>query len=361
MAASTGESILTDLTARTAGKLIGLFPFRLTYRAGGDSIDRRLEVMVKVKPLDQEVILAARGVAAMAGPALRDAFARFPEQTGLTGCHVRELGVYDQGDPRFRKHMPEVYDMLRDDTREAYVVVMERLTGMTLMDTADDVSGWSRTCVDTALRHLAKLHAVWYGREEELEQATRLGAFPTAKSMTAARELWEQLGVHAFAEFPEWVSSEERRRHHQLVETIPEWWSEIEAMPRTLIHNDFNPRNIAFRSRHGARELCAYDWELATLHLPQHDLAELLSFVLTPAATPTEVRHYVEAHRRALEEATGRGVDKALWRRGFALCLADLAVNRIPMYLMAHTVRHFGFMQRVVRTLRRLMALEWRR
>jgi hydroxymethylglutaryl-CoA reductase (NADPH) len=357
-AATTGSSIVTDLTARTVRKLIGLFPFRLTYRSGRDPTARRIEVMVKVKPLDEEVILAANSLAAMAGGRLRDSYARFKDRTGFAGCHVRELGVYAQADPRFWRRVPKVYDTFRDDRREAYVVVMERLTGMTLMETADDVSGWSRRHVETALRDIAEVHAVWYRREEELERVPWLGPFPTAKSMTETIELWEQLGVHAFEEFPEWVSSEDRRLHHDLVESIPDWWSEIEAMPRTLVHNDFNPRNIAFRSRNGDLELCAYDWELATLHLPQHDLAELLCFVLTPAATRAEVGHYVEVHRRALEEASGYVVDPALWRSGFALCLADLAVNRIALYLMAHTLRHYGFIERVVGTLRRLIALE---
>ena len=60
--------------------------------------------------------------------------------------------------------------------------------------------------------------------------------------------------------------------------SVGEWWKEIEKMPRTLVHNDFNPRNIAFRRTAEGPVLCAYDWELATLHLPQHDLAELLGF-----------------------------------------------------------------------------------
>ena len=36
----------------------------------------------------------------------------------------------------------------------------------------------------------------------------------------------------------------------------------------------------------------------------------------------------------------------------------DLAVNRFAQYLMVHTFRHYAFMERVIRTLRRLIALE---
>jgi aminoglycoside phosphotransferase (APT) family kinase protein len=175
--------------------------------------------------------------------------------------------------------------------------------------------------------------------------------------MTEMAELWHHLGVHAFQEFPEWISSETLAAHHDLVNRIPEWWSQIETMPRTLIHNDFNPRNIALRKDGPEPRLCAYDWELATLHLPQHDLAELLCFVLNPEATAEEVSHYLEVHRRALEESSGYAVDRRTWRSGFELSLADFAVNRMGLYLMAHTLQHYGFMERVVRTLQRLMTL----
>ena len=131
-------------------------------------------------------------------------------------------------------------------------------------------------------------------------------------------------------------------------------------MPRTLVHNDFNPRNIALRGENGSSRLCAYDWELATLHLPQRDLAELLCFVLTPDASQEEVDHYLEVHRRALEEASGCAIGARSWRDGFALCLADLAVNRVALYLMAHTLHHYGFMERLLSTLRRLTSLAGR-
>lgn len=357
-AGSTGCSIITELTARRVNKRIGLFPYELTYRSARDQTVKSLEVMVKLKPLDEEVILAANGLAAMSGARLRESHDQFKDRTGLAGCHIRELGVYQQSDLRFRRNVPAVYETFRDDSREAYVLVMERLAGMTLMDSADDVSSWGAEHVEAALRGIGEAHAVWYRREEELKQQPWLGPFPSSESMTAMMELWQALGAHAFEEFPEWVSSEDLTVHHRLVQSIPSWWSEIEAMPRTLIHNDFNPRNIAFRGRDGSLQLCAYDWELATLHLPQHDLAELLSFVLTPETTREEVDRYVEVHRLALQDASGYEVDLDLWRSGFRLCLADLAVNRIALYFMAHTFRHYGFMERVVRTLRRLIVLE---
>ena len=133
----------------------------------------------------------------------------------------------------------------------------------------------------------------------------------------------------------------------------------MEAMPRTLIHNDFNPRNIAIRPDINGDRLCAYDWELATLGVPQHDLAELLIFTLRPNVEHEEVMHYLDYHRKSLEQNIGQSINPADWYEGYRYALMDLAVNRIALYLMAHTFRHYGFMERVINTARRLARLEF--
>ena len=48
-------------------------------------------------------------------------------------------------------------------------------------------------------------------------------------------------------------------------------------------------------------------------------------------------------------------IDAQQWRRGFTLALWDIVINRMPMYNMAHTFRHYKFMDRVQATFRRLL------
>ena len=352
-----GSSIITELTARKVSKLVGHIPYRVdsTDHAGERS---SREVMVKVKPLDDEVVLMINSMASMCAPRLAAAYGRFRRQTGFAGVHTRELGVYAQRDPRFRRHTPTVYHLHRDDRREAYVLVLERLKDMVLMDTADDPSGWTMRHIQAVIVGLAELHAIWYGREEELREQPWLGFHHTTATMSSMMELWEALGVHAAEEFPEWVSRHELVLHRELVQFVPEMWAEIEAMPRTLIHNDFNPRNVCLRPSEGDQlTLCAYDWELATLHLPQRDLAEFLCFTLPRDVEQSTVDGLIEAHRRALEEAAQVTIDRPQCERGFVLSLYDLTINRMALYAMAHTFRHYAFMERVWHTARHLIRL----
>jgi aminoglycoside phosphotransferase (APT) family kinase protein len=263
--------------------------------------------MVKVKPLDDEVILMTHHLARMCGARLAESHARFKDRIGFKGCHIRELGAYEQTDPRFRRHVPTVYSTFRDDDREAFVIVMENLQGLELMESANDPRVWQEEHLAAAIRGLAAIHSVWYGQEAELQRQPWIGRCFTAAGMTEMRELWEDLNVHAAREFPDWYQESDLVLHQKLIQTIPEWWPRMETLPRTLIHNDFNPRNLAFRREAAGLRLVAYDWELATIGLPQHDLAELLCYVLTAGVSADEVDRWLELHREALSKEAGVG------------------------------------------------------
>ncbi|HEX6836837.1 MAG TPA: hydroxymethylglutaryl-CoA reductase, partial [Polyangia bacterium] len=140
VAVELGSSIITELTARKVHKLLGLVPLELRYR-GGDGVAAKVDVIAKVKPLDDEVALMAGSLATMCGGQLAAHYNRFRRRAGFAGCHTRELGIYEQTDPRFVRNVPRIYGTFADEAREAYVVVMERLGGdVILKDTADDVS-----------------------------------------------------------------------------------------------------------------------------------------------------------------------------------------------------------------------------
>ena len=354
--ADVKSAVLSDLAACVVTeKLVGVVPMRLTLENGG--APRTVDVVVKAKPLDRELILAMKRLASSIGGRVAEEYSRWREWTGLKGTHERELGVYRAAPPELQAIMPMIHGIYDEPAREAYVIVMEDLTeGVILKDTAGDLSGWTRAHVDSALEGVAGAHAAWLGREEELVAEAWLGPVATAERMSQMRELWGAIAEHNAREHPFWIDSVSLRRTRRAVAAIPRWWRELEAMPRTLVHNDFNPRNIALRKEDG--RLVAYDWELATLHVPQRDLAELLAFVLTSDADDRVVTHHVEVHRRALEEASGGTLDPRLWRRGYRLALWDFAITRLGVYLLSHTERELAFVEHVTVTVRRLLEIE---
>jgi aminoglycoside/choline kinase family phosphotransferase len=190
-----------------------------------------------------------------------------------------------------------------------------------------------------------------------LRHAGWLGEGLTRKRACELTPLWDALATHAVPYFEDWAGPSMTRTHRQLVESIDTWWKGLEQQPRTLIHNDFSPRNIALRQDDHGFRLCAYDWELATLGPPQRDLAEFLCFVLPPDVRIDEVERSVERHRDLLEAAAGISIRREMWREGFRSALADLLVDKLAFYALINRVRPQPYLPRVVRTWQRLFAL----
>ncbi len=346
------HSIIGELTSWRHHGRTGLFHHRLDLVHRG--VEQTLDVVTKVKPADHEMIEVAQAVATISDARLGRAVRHYRDRIGLRDAHVRELALYDEPDDRLQRHMPACFGMWRDDTREEWGLLLERLDGGVLIDATDDPSRWTRAYVDAALDGLSEIHAVWLGREDDLKSRSWIGHVASHESMVEMTPLWWALADHATPYLAQWSDPSLIRTHHGLVESVGTWWPLLEGLPRTLIHNDFSPRNVAIRDDGTSLRLCAYDWELATVGAPQCDLAHLLCFVLDPEVSSATVSHYIERHRAALERTSGRSIDPDRWRAGFRAALADLLVNRLMFYVMINRVRPLRFLPRVVRTWQRL-------
>ena len=162
--------------------------------------------------------------------------------------------------------------------------------------------------------------------------------------------LWSALAANACPVFTSWGGSALVKAHESLLCGIEHWWRPLGNGLQTLIHNDFNPRNIMLRGLPGgALRLCAYDWELATTSAPQRDLAEFLCFSLAPETVADEAPIWVQRYLGLLEEQTETTIDPIEWETGFRAALCDFLVDRLAMYAMIHRFRPQAFLPRVVR------------
>ena len=354
------DSIITELTARNQEKFIGIFPYQIEYRDASSEIPRRIEVIIKSKPIDAEVIMLGNKMAGMCNSTLGDQYERFKGRSESLQCHLKELAIYRQTDPSFTKHVPHIHGIYEEEKSEAYIVVMERLENMLLLGSPEKPEQWQQSYIEAAICGMAQLHSLWYRKERQLCKMPWIGFIHDAVSMSEQKTLFREMVRHASLEFPTLVTKEMMIRNYDLIENLGEWWAEMDQMDKTLIHNDFNPRNVGLRSAGEKPLLCAFDWELATLQIPQHDLAEFLSFVTTSDTSSHELDGYIELHRQELTKASGFAIDKVAWRRGYELSLYDLAINRIAMYLMAHTFKHYPFMDHLFKNNSRLIDIERR-
>jgi hypothetical protein len=355
LGSGSDHSIVSELAGWRSGRATGLFRFRLEIATAAGR--RCRDVVAKLKPRDADVIETGQALAAMCDPPVGVQYARWRDRLGMTGAHERELAIYRQTDSRFVTHAPEVLATLCDPAQETWLVVLEQISDAALMDSVERPHAWTPPRLAVAIDGLADLHAIWLGRDHELAAASWIGHVPTTGSMAEMADLWEALAEHAAPSFGTWAGADLPVVHRRLARNAGRWWPALERGDRTLIHHDFNPRNICLRGAGRRRRLCAYDWELATIGAPQRDLAELLCFVLPPDVARDEARIWIDRHREQLVRASGRRIDAVEWQSGFAAALGDLLVNRLATYALIHRVRPQRFLPRLVRTWTRLHAL----
>jgi NADP-dependent 3-hydroxy-3-methylglutaryl-CoA reductase len=349
----SGGSLITEMTSRKLKKTVGLFPFHVVYECGRGAASQA--VMAKIKPTTPEVVGALNQLASMCGQELAAEFDKRKYDVGLAGTDRRELAVFRQTDERFTRHTPRVFGIYEDVERESFVLVQEFLADMELMDSANDVSRWTDVHLRAALSGIAECHAIWFEQDEALKACDWLGSYPTLQRRTQLMRLYGLLNAHATQEFPHWIGEKQSRRFLTILEDMPAWWAKIQAMPKTLIHNDFNPRNMAFRRTGDGPRLCVYDWELATLHIPQVDVVELLVYTLAGDVAPERVRALVDFHRARLEQQVGKALDPVPWREGFRYAAWEFFITRMSLYLMTHAFRNYEFIERVYASLWKIL------
>jgi NADP-dependent 3-hydroxy-3-methylglutaryl-CoA reductase len=344
-----GDNILSELCKNNYKKNIGLFPYDLSYKSGDGR--KTLKSMVKLKALDTEIHQVGIKMAAMGSMELANLFKRFALKTGFTNCHKKELAICQQVHKRFTDHVPQTYCTVMDEKREIYLLVNKRQENTLLRNSADNVNGWQETHIKEVLTSAASFHSLWYDKDHlPLEKDYFVDKRLKTEDYYEMTPFFLALLDNARNEFPEIVTQEHFNTISQIITRLDSWVPSYSKYPATLIHNDFNPRNIMFENRKPAPKAIIYDWELACIAIPQRDIAEFLCFVLEKDVGLDTFNGYVEMYRKELEFLINRKLDRSEWLNGFQYALYDFIIGRLMMYLMAHTFKDYKFMIRVFDT-----------
>jgi len=341
-----GSGILSELSTVSSGGNSGLWRCLVHYRHVPDRPVEQIHAVLKLRSTNAEQDAATLAVADLCSPQLGVAFAdhlhHLPYRNGL----AREIAIAASADNRLTRFMPRSLAVIMTGEDTHWGFLEEHLDDVDLIDSADTVEHWHSTHIEASVRALGQIHSVWYRREDELLQQPWLA--PGAKNIPAMRPLWRELADFSAARFSLVLGENGKMLQHGLIDDLDNWWSQWMSMPRSLIHNDFNPRNLAFRRSPQGHLLCAYDWELATIGLPQYDLAELLCFVLPAASKPQDAQHWIDLHRSCLANATGQIISDEEWQAGFAIALRHYMVSRLPLYAMIDRFKPQLFLSRVI-------------
>ena len=347
------DGLLSEIAAARVKSGVGLW--RLDPE---DGMNAPARAVLKAKVSDTVLTNLSIRLADVCRTELGTLFARHPEALGLSRSHERELALYELDEPLLRRHMPKCFATLRDSGAGRWAVILEHLPEA---ETGPPHLRPQFGDVEAVVAGLAEIHGVGYRQREALASQPWWAPVPDAARMGDMLPLWRELADFAAPWFVDWCGPGIRALQRDYLDSLPDWWPRLQALPSTLIHNDFNPRNFVLRDVDGQRRLCVFDWELATWGPPQHDLAELLSFIWCNDWTTADLTRIVERYRAVLSQTAQIAFDPPDWRCGFALALRHLLLNRLAMYTLMHRFRPLSFLPTVLTNWARLEAAsrEW--
>jgi NADP-dependent 3-hydroxy-3-methylglutaryl-CoA reductase len=344
-------SLVMDLSRHVTQKACGFFPFEITYRdQNGQS--QKIKVLSKIKPTDEEVILASEMMASFCGDTMKKTLERVRTHNLFQKTHLKEIYLGALPELQATGVAPKYLGSIIDEKNQIYCLSQEYLNFI-FKPSANDKSPWTPDRIRAAILNIAKVHHTFADQSEGLLLQKWIGYVPSAKSLLALKDLFQELLDFGRKEFS-WLTSELATIHQRIIDTVSQWSAEIEILPRTLIHNDFNPRNLSFVEENGQEKFVAFDWELATVGIPQKDSIELLAFLLSPNCTKAEVLDHLLIHRKELERLSGKAISPEDWSRGALLAARELIIHRLSLYFVAHEFKECSFLENTYRTALRI-------
>ncbi|MBV6442970.1 MAG: hypothetical protein EPGJADBJ_04697 [Saprospiraceae bacterium] len=337
------NGVIIGLQSRVNQKLTGFVPLEMEWKnLSQPGKPETTRALLKVKPLDTEVMEGLHLMAAHIDPSLADYLYQFCEVLEYRDCHKKELAIYQLLRDKGQCCTPELFGIKTDEAREIYIVMQEWLDygEMSVIHAENQPERWSKENIKSAIRTIAEVH-------DALADAVPPG-IPVFEPWKAA-PLYQQFARILEKEYADGPL-------HPLVLRLFGFMDELEvehqkiSVKKTVIHNDFNTRNVAVRQN---GDICIYDWELAVQNFAQRDVVEFLSFVLPEHFDVRDAEEFLRFHFSLQQSCP----DWAVWKQAGVYALKEFLVTRVSFYLTGRILLDFEFAERIFRNAFRLIDL----
>lgn len=335
------NGILTTLTSRSNKKMIGFIPVALQFK--DDKNQKLQQALLKSKGSDIDVINGLHLMASSIDTELADLIFQYRKHIEYRKCHHKELFIYETLHKGNLELTPKFYGKFIDEEREIYLLLIEYLAKKQLhiFDSENKPEVWNPNTVKAVIASAHVLSEFLHKSDQE----GKLKFIPTFE-IKKAFPLYQKLFFIVKKAYRNTLYSAYFGTIDTFFEDLDTSIKNLE-LPLRVIHNDFNPRNIAIRTN---GKPVIYDWELSIRNLPHRDIIEFLSFVLPKNFTKTMLFFYLHYHH----EIAGKEIPWSKWKLGYLRTLKEYILSRVLFYNAANILFELKFSNRVFETSMRI-------
>lgn len=214
--------------------------------------------------------------------------------------YVRESRYIKELDPQTAARTPTAY--FSECQGDRLLILMEDMTDY---EVGSQAEGADLRQTELAIDELAKLHAAFWERVEDLDWVPHISNSYHADNMHNLAEIGFDGVIEKFGEFVSASFAQHKEAFLAAIPTMQDW---LDTGPVTLVHGDYRMENLLYGRLPGHDPVAVIDWQGPLIARGMNDVALFMT-----QSTRTEVRR---EHERALlrryMDGLSRGGVKAL-------------------------------------------------
>lgn len=331
------NGIVSEVTSKVSKKPIGFYPFSLKAQGNVKTI------VLKIKPIDEEILLGFEIIAGLVSNRLKLAFSSWKVKNAFINSHHKEIDAYKSLHQSHPNLIPSYLGSAKITDREIYAIAKEYLAPekVTHFNTEETPEQWSYNDKLSVINSISEVHADYFQTTISFASSP-LSVDEKINLIPFYKEISTQASIAL-----DWFTKVEKNWFDQIVTSIPEWYKDYLILPRTLIHNDFNPRNLCLR-KNGIP--CIYDWELCEIAPPQRDFVEFMAFTHSNDLNFEEFEKLSFIHFNSFINTTKVKMSYQQWKNGLLICSYEFLIDRLGLYMIGNIINQYKFLARVYKS-----------
>ncbi len=318
------QGFVSDIAQQVSKKMSGLLAFEV------ETQYFKKRTFLKIKAPDREIIQGCAKIMSSLSPGSAEMLMRRGKYLPFHGSHLREIEVLSKKNSIISALSPEYYGSFIDDGKEAYVLIQELLNPEMIISEMNDLSHFDETLKTQVVEKIAGVHAHFLNKKDLAQSLSdKLIQFSDLTVLEEEVELWDSLFNVCYPR----INASYRNLaevYDSTLQNYPQFIEDIGRLDHSLIHYDFNPRNMAFDAT--KNKIFFFDWEFACWGIPQRDLAEFILFTSKPETVTAEMEKFsVKAYKTIYGDELEK-MDE--WNRGMSLSLREFIIRRLPFYFI---------------------------
>jgi hydroxymethylglutaryl-CoA reductase (NADPH) len=344
--ATNRQGYLTDIAKQVSKKISGFLAYEIKSKNTENFLVTK-KAFLKLKSHSNEIVLGTARIIEMLQPGLAEMLIKHSEFLPFKNSHLREIEVLSGQNPVLSSLAPEFLGSFVDTEKEAFIVIQELLENHFIISEIMNLDLWTESIKMNCIQSISLLHKEFFNaREKAFSLSSHIIDLQDVRKSEEQLDLWDSLFSICYLKIkndhPDLMSF-----YDHSLQTYSHWNEKQSLLPHTLIHYDFNPRNIAFKED----KILIFDWEFAAWGLPQRDLIEFILLVSKPEEVIADLQKYSELHYNQLSSL---GLTQEQWEQGLQLSLQEFIVRRLPFYFVLSEFSFCPFIDRLLNNLNQL-------